>query len=124
MSNALSRVIAVLGGLASAVVFKWAFDLWLWDVSFRWLVLMADFEKAESITAVLSYLVPLAAAALAYTLLSPHPPTNDHPPSLRKHPWQSQRLMVGLLVIIAATIAGLSYGRVFGLPSVTLPQSR
>jgi hypothetical protein len=123
MPNALSRIIAVLGGLASAVVFKWAFDRWLWDISFRWLTLIADFEKAERITAVLSYLVPLAAAALAYAVLSPHSPKDDSP-ALRKRPWQSQRLIVGLLVIVAATVAGLSYGRVFGLPSVTLPQSR
>jgi hypothetical protein len=123
MSNGLSRIIAVLGGLASAVVLKWAFDHWLFDLSFRLLVLMVDFEMAELITAVLSYLVPLAAAALAYAALSPHPP-KDERPALRKQPWQSQGLIVGLLVIVAATIAGLSYGRVFGLPSITLPQSR
>ena len=84
---------------------------------------MADFDKAESITAVLSYLIPLAAAVLAYVVLSPHSPKDDRP-ALRKRPWQSKPLIVGLLVIIAATIGGLSYGRLFGLPSVTLPQSR
>jgi hypothetical protein len=123
MSNWLSRIIGVLGGLASAVALKWVFDHWLWDISFRWLVLITDFEQAESITAVLSYVLPLAAAVLAYALLSPHSP-KDARPALRKQPWQSQRLIVGLLVLIAATIAGLSYGRVFGLPSITLPQSR
>jgi amino acid transporter len=123
MSNALSRNIAVLGGIASAAVLKWAFDHWLWDVSFRRLALMVDFEMAEPITAVLSYLVPLTTAALAYAVLSPHPPKDDRP-ALRKLPWQSQRVIVGLLVIVAATIGGLSLGRVFGLPSITLPQSR
>lgn len=124
MSNALSRIMAGLGGLASAVVLKWAFDHWLWDFSFRRLVgPLSDNENAESITAVLSYLVPLAAAAVAYAVLSPHSPDEDRP-ALRKQPWQSQRLIVGLLVIVVATIAGLSYGRVFGLPSLTLPQAR
>lgn len=123
MSNALSRIIAVLGGLASAVVLKWVFDRWLWDISFKWLARMADFDKAEQITALLSYLVPLAAAAVTYVVLSPHSPEDDRP-ALRKSPWQSQRLIIGLLVIVTATIAGLSYGRLFGLPSITLPQSR
>jgi len=113
----------VLGGLASAVVLKLSFDYLLWDVCFKWLALMVDFEKSESITAVLSYLVPMTAAALAYAVLLPHSPADDRP-ALRKQPWQSQRLVVGLLVIVAASIAGLSYGRVFGLPSVTLPQPR
>jgi hypothetical protein len=123
MSNGFLRIIAVLGGLALAVVLKWVFDHWLWDASFQRLVLVADFEQAESITAELSYLIPLAAAALAYALLSPQLPKDDRP-ALRKHPWQSQRLIVGLLVVVAATIAGLSCGRVFALPSVTLPQTR
>jgi hypothetical protein len=123
MSNVLSRIIAAFGGLVSAVVLKWAFDRWLWDLSFRALALMTDFDKAESITAVLSYLVPLAAAVLAYRVLAPHSPQDDRP-VLRKRPWQSQRLIVGLLVIVVATIAGLSYGRLFGLPFVTLPPAR
>jgi hypothetical protein len=114
---------AVLGGLASALVFKWTFDRWLWDVSFRWLTRIVEFETAESVTAVLSYLVSLAAAALVYTALAPPSPAEDGP-TLRRHPWQSPYLIVGLIVIVAATVAGLSYGRVFGLPSVTLPQSR
>jgi hypothetical protein len=123
MSKALSRLTAVLGGLVSAVVLKWVFDHWLWDFSFQRLAPLSDNEKAESITAVLSYLVPLAAACLAYAALSPHSPKEDQP-ALRKQPWQSRRLIVGLLVIIVAMIAGLSYGRVFGLPSLTLPQAR
>jgi hypothetical protein len=123
MANALSRIIAAIGGLVSAIVLKWVFDRWLWDLSFRGLTLMADFDEAESITAVLSYLVPLAAAVLAYVVLSPHSP-KDERPVLRKRPWQSKPVVVGLLVIIAATIGGLSYGRLFGLPSVTLPESR
>ena len=123
MSNAFSRLSAVLGGVASAVVLKWAFDHWLWDISFQRLCLVTDSETAEPITAVLSYLIPLAAAVLAYAALSPHS-TGDDRPVLRRHPWQSRRLIVGLLVIVAATIAGLSYGRIFGLPMVTLPNPR
>jgi hypothetical protein len=124
MSNRLLQIRAVLGGLACAVVLKWTFDHWLWDVSFRWLTHMAEFETAESVTAVLSYLVSLGAAARMYAALSPHSSEDDDRPALRRHPWQSPYLIVGLIVIVAATIAGLSYGRVFGLPSVTLPQSR
>jgi hypothetical protein len=123
MSKLFSRILAVLGGLISAVVCKWVFDHWLWDAIFGWLAAVTDFGKAESITAVLSYLLPLVAGTLAYVALSPHAPENDRP-ALRKSPWQSGRFIVGLLVIIAAAIAGLSYGRVFGLPSITLPQSR
>jgi len=115
----------VLAGFASAVVLKWTFDHWLWDVSFQWLSPLAGYESAESITAVLSYLGSLAAAVLASKVLSPHSSSDeDERPALRQHPWQSPHLRVGLIVIVAATIAGLSYGRVFGLPSVTLPQSR
>jgi hypothetical protein len=123
MPTIFSRSVAVLGGVASAVVLKWAFDYWLWDFSFQRLALMLDFDKAEAITAVLSYLVPLASAALAHAALSPHPPEDDSP-ALRKPPWQSPRLIVGVLIIIAAMIAGPSLGRFFGLPSITLPQYR
>jgi amino acid transporter len=123
MFNVLSRYMAVLGSIASAVALKWVFDRWLWDASFQRLALIFDFEKAEPIVAVLSYLVPLATAVVAYLILSPHPP-KEGGPSLRKSPWQSPLIIVGVLVIIAATIGGLSLGRVFGLPSITLPQSR
>jgi hypothetical protein len=123
MSKVRSRIIAVIGGLASAVIIKWAFDRWVWDVGFQQLARFVDFDMAASVSAVLSYLVPLAAACLAYAALSPHSSKDDHP-SLRKHPWQSRRLIVGLLIVIVATIAGLSYGRIFGLPSITLPRAR
>jgi hypothetical protein len=123
MPNKFPRSVAVLGGVASAVVLKWAFDYWLWDVAFQGFARMVDFDKAEAITAVLSYLVPLAGAALAYATLSPPPPEDDSP-ALRKPPWQSQRLIVGVLIVIAAMIAGPSLGRFFGLPSITLPQYR
>lgn len=123
MSSALSRIIAVLSGIASAVVLKWVFDQWLWDSSFQRLAPISDNEKAESITAVLSYLVPLTAAAFAYAAFSAHAPEEDRP-ALRKHPWQSRRFIIGLLVIVVATIAGLTVGRLFGLPTLTLPQAR
>ena len=124
MLFARSRVTALSAGLASAVITKWAFDCLLWDASFRWLAHMVDFETAEAVTEVLSYLLPLTAAAATYSMLSPRPPEQDDRVVLRKPPWQSQYLIVGVTVIVAAIVAGLSYGRVFGMPSMTLPQTR
>jgi hypothetical protein len=116
-----SRLIAASGGLASAVVVKWVFDRGLWDICFVWLFHLFDIDTAEPMTAVLSYLIPLTAGAVVHAALLPRQPEDDRV-FLRKRPWQSPRLIAGLLVIVAAVVAGLSYGRVFGLPAVTLPQ--
>jgi hypothetical protein len=123
MSDARSRIIAGLGGIAAAAALKWIFDRWLWDVAFRGLVHLADFDPAELVTAILSYLLPLFAGVLVYVRLAPASPVDDRP-MLRKRPWQSGRFIVSVIVIVAALIGGLSYGRLSGLPSVTLPSAR
>src|SRR5580700_5200615 len=118
-----SRLIAVSGGLASAVVIKWVFDRGLWDISFVGLFHLFDSDTAEPLTAVLSYLVPLTAGVAVHAALLPKQPEDDRA-FLRKRPWQSRRIIAALLIIVAAIVAGLSYGRVFGLPSIALPQPR
>ena len=122
MLSALSRLLKWICALVAAVVLKWLFDEVLWDPLDQLLARTTDFERAELITAVLSYLVPLALAVVGYAMLFARQAADDRP-VLRKHPWQSRRLIVGVLVVIVALIAGTSYGRVFKLPQISLPSS-
>lgn len=121
-SNFRSRFNAVLAGLVSTAAVKWLFDRGLWDVGFRGLYHIVDIDMAEPLTAILSYGLPLAAGTIAYAVLSPH--SRKEGPVLRKHAWQSRRFIVALIIIVVALVAGLSFGRLFGLPSVTLPSER
>ena len=124
MPNAFSRILRWISALAAAVALKWLFDKVLWDPLDGLLARgTMDFEHAELITAVLSYLVPLTLAAGGYAILFGRQAPDDRP-VLRKHPWQSPPLIIGTLIIVVALIAGISYGRLFGLPSIALPPAR
>jgi hypothetical protein len=123
MPHALKRILQFVSALLLAAALKWLFDRVLWDFIFGLFDRMTDFVRAEFITAVLSYLVPLALAALAFWMLFERYAEEDTMPVLRKHPWQSRRLIAAVLIAGVALMAGTSYGRVFGLPSVTLPAS-
>ena len=114
-------VLSWICGCAIAVGTKWLFDRALWDWLTKWLDRLVEFERVATIVAIASYLVPLTLAVLVSVKLFPGEPVDKSLPSLRKRPWESKPLIVSVLIVVAAVVAGISYGRLFGLPSIALP---
>ena len=123
MPRITSRVLLGICCLALAIVLKWAFDLALWDLLVKSFSLGTAFERADLMVAVLSYLLPLSASSLVYAAVHARYAVKDDVPQLRRHPWQSKRVIVSVMVIVVSAMAGMLYGRVFGLPSIHLPSA-
>lgn len=121
MPKLVARVLPWISGLVLVVGLKWLFDRALWDWLTKWLDRLIDFERVAVIVAIASYLVPLAASVLTCVKLFPGESVDESLPALRKRPWQSKPLIVSVLIVAASVVAGISYGRLFGLPWVTLP---
>jgi hypothetical protein len=123
MRTQLTRPLSWICGVALSVGLKWAFDRTLWDPLTKWLDHIIDFERVALIVAIASYLMPLAAAVLICVKLFPGEAVDHTLPALRKSPWQSKPLIASVLIVLVSVIAGTSYGRLFGLPWVTLPST-
>jgi hypothetical protein len=121
MPTILSRILPWVTAVVLAAALKWVFDRVLWDIFSHWLDHGLDFEKTALIVGIASFLLPLAAAVLISIRLFPGPAVDPTLPVLGKHPWQSKPLIVGVLIVVVAVMAGTSYGRLFGLPHINLP---
>ena len=123
MRTLLARPLSWIWGAALTVGLKWVYDRVLWDPLTKLLDKIIDFERVEIIVAIGSYLLPLVAAVLITVRMFPGEAVDHTLPALRRHPWQSKRLVAVVLIAVIAVIAGTSYGRLFGLPSIALPSA-